>query len=357
MNNLHLYDTVLEWLCQWLPEERVTRLRNGALLIIGLYLSGSVQMALMARHLPVRSQDLSLVNRLRRFLDNPRIAVWTWYRPIAERLVATLAGQALRLVIDSTKVGFGYRLLMVGILYHGRALPLIWSLHRGSRGHVAAIGQIALLSRLAAILPPDSPVTLLGDSEFSDVPLLQWLIGQGWHFVVRTKGSNTVCCDDQTWVKLNQLPLQPGETRTIGWVRFTQAHDMDWLWLVLHWAVGEDEPWYLLSDQQMNARHMIRTYARRMWIEEMFGDFKGHGFDLEATHLRAMDRISRLVWGVCVAFVWLISVGSWVVKRGKRQFIDCKSRRDKSYFRLGWDWIARCLRLGDAIPIRAVPYF
>lgn len=357
MNNLHLYNKLLDWLCQWLPEERVTRQRNGALLISGLYLSGAIHLSHLVRHLPLCGQDLSLVNRVRRFLDNPRIDVWAWYRPVAEQLVALLAGQPMRLVIDNTKVGFGYRLLMVGLLYHGRTLPLIWSVHRGSRGHVAAIGQIALLGRLGAILPPDSPVTLLGDSEFSNVALLQWLECQGWHFVVRTKGSNTVCWGGQSWVKLNQLPLQPGETRVIGWVRFTQAHDMHWLWLVLHWAVGEDEPWYLLSDRELSARRLIRTYEKRMWIEEMFGDFKGHGFDLEATHLRDADRISRLVWGVCVAFVWLISVGSWVVKRGKRRFIDCKSRRDKSYFRLGWDWIARCLRLGNPVPIRSVPYF
>ncbi len=59
----------------------------------------------------------------------------------------------------------------------------------------------------------------------------------------------------------------------------------------------------------------------------------GHGCDLEATHLRDPDRIARLVWGVCVALVWIISVDSWVVKRGGRRLIDCKSRRDKSYFR------------------------
>ena len=31
----------------------------------------------------------------------------------------------------------------------------------------------------------------------------------------------------------------------------------------------------------------------------MYGDMKGHGFDLEATHLDDADRISRLVLAVC----------------------------------------------------------
>jgi hypothetical protein len=29
-----------------------------------------------------------------------------------------------------------------------------------------------------------------------------------------------------------------------------------------------------------------------MWTEEMFGDLKGNGFDLEATHLRNLDKLT-----------------------------------------------------------------
>jgi hypothetical protein len=36
-----------------------------------------------------------------------------------------------------------------------------------------------------------------------------------------------------------------------------------------------------------------KAYARRMWIEEAFGNEKGIGFDLENTHLRHFLRLSR----------------------------------------------------------------
>jgi hypothetical protein len=36
-----------------------------------------------------------------------------------------------------------------------------------------------------------------------------------------------------------------------------------------------------------------------------------------------------------------------VVKRGLRHFVDHKSRRDKSYFRIGWDWVVLRARLFD----------
>ena len=120
-------------------------------------------------------------------------------------------------------------------------------------------------------------------------------------------------------------------------------------------GLGTDEPWFLLSSQP-DTRWTIRTYRIRMWIEEMYGDMKGHGFDLEATHLRHADRISRLFLAACLVFVWLITLGAWLVKRGYRHLVDRKDRRDKSYFRLGWDWLERLLRLGQPFRLQFRPY-
>jgi hypothetical protein len=53
MNNLQLYHKVFQQLSQWLPEERVTRLRNGALLIAGLYLSRAVHLSHIVREWPL----------------------------------------------------------------------------------------------------------------------------------------------------------------------------------------------------------------------------------------------------------------------------------------------------------------
>ena len=72
-----------------------------------------------------------------------------------------------------------------------------------------------------------------------------------------------------------------------------------------------------------------------MWVGEMYGDLKGHGFDLEASQLKQTDRIGRLFLGFGIVFVWLITRGNWVVKRGYRHLVAHKSRGDKSCFRLG----------------------
>ena len=122
-NNLQLYHRILRQLCQWLPDERITRKRNMALLVTGLYLSAAVHLSLIVRKWPTPGKIPSLVNRLRRFLDNPRVSVRDWYRPVAAQLVQAYAGQCIRLVIDCTKVGFRHRMLTISIAYRRRTCP------------------------------------------------------------------------------------------------------------------------------------------------------------------------------------------------------------------------------------------
>lgn len=94
-----------------------------------------------------------------------------------------------------------------------------------------------------------------------------------------------------------------------------------------------------------------------MWIEELFGDWQDGGFHLNQTRLYRPDRLSRLVLGLSLVYVWLVAVASYVVKRGWRPLIDRTDRRDRSYFAIGYRWIQRCLRNRRRLHIRLQPYF
>ena len=359
-NNLQLYHRILRGLCQWHPGERITRIRNLALLLVGLTQGQGIHLSQIVEQWPgLEAKEPSLVNRLRRFLDNRAVLVRVWYEPHARHLLQTCAGRELRLIIDCSKVGFHHRILTVSLAYKKRALPLVWSVHRGRKGHVSYTQQLELLEYLSSLLPTDARVILLGDAGFESVHLFTWLKEKQWHFVLRHPGKNQVRWSGQAWIKLGHIPIAEGQTRIIGWVHLTEKHDAGPFWLTLHWAPGEDEPWFLIADEPPTShkRQHIAYYRIRMWTEEMYGDMKGHGFDLEATHLDDVDRISRVVLAVCIAFVWLITLGSRIVKKGLRHFVDVKSRRDKSYFRIGWDWIQRCMRLDKPFPLCFNPYF
>ena len=93
-----------------------------------------------------------------------------------------------------------------------------------------------------------------------------------------------------------------------------------------------------------------------MWIEEMFGDFKRHGFDLEATCLRHVERLSRLTLAVALLYVWPFACGTKVIKACKRRLVDRNDRRNLSIFRIGSDFLKRCIANQSPCPLPPVPY-
>jgi hypothetical protein len=124
--------------------------------------------------------------------------------------------------------------------------------------------------------------------------------------------------------------------------------------LVLYWKKGEKEPW-LLATNLPSSRKALCAYKKRMWIEGMFGDFKGHGFDLESTRLRRFVKLSRLTLAVAMVYVWLVVYGAEVIKRGHRCLVDRSDRRDHSLFRLGYNMLDRCLAQGIRPFVRLLP--
>jgi hypothetical protein len=136
-----------EYLLQRIPDEGDTRLTNLIFLMMGIFQSRSVQLNLVARKTPIRAQQLSIVKRLSRFLDNGAVRVREGYHPFAETLLRSAANAGpVHLMIDTSKVAFGFRLVMVSLAYRRRRLPIAWTWARGSRGHSSSATQVKLLA-------------------------------------------------------------------------------------------------------------------------------------------------------------------------------------------------------------------
>lgn len=361
-----LYATLLQQIKQLRPTERKTRTGNWAWLLTGLYLSRSVHLSKIANKIPTVATLPSATRRLSRLLDNDAIRVRAWYEPLVRVVLARAAASGeIRLIVDGSKVGFSHQLLMVALAYRRRTLPLAWTWVRSARGHSSAVKQRALLSYVYGLVPPGTTVVVVGDSEFGAVEVLRQLDTWEWNYVLRQKSSHLVSGvgspslalpapvvptqgtdqetekPDQAWQPLGSLIDKAGQSRWLEQVPLTQAHTYPTN-LLLHWQRGEPEPW-LLATNLGGARAALAAYGRRMWIEEMFGDFKGHGFDLESTQLRHFQRLSRLTLAVAMLYLWLIAYGAAVIKRGQRRWVDRADRRDYSLFRLGCNMLERCL--------------
>lgn len=357
LSNPHLYHIWRQQLHQLAPDECESRMTNMLWLVVGLFLARSVHLTLIARKLPVRAQKLSLDKRLRRFLSNGAVRVRQWYHPLAAWLVqaASVAGQ-VHLIIDASKVSAGHRLVIVGIAYRGRALPLAWTWVRSARGHSTTAKQIALLGYVQRLLPPGVRISLVGDCEFGRPLLLEYLDWWGWDYALRQPGDHLVMTKgDPDWHRLDSFPMSPGTLIWIGRALLTRANAYP-THLLLYWRKGEPQPWYLATNL-IEPRAALCLYRRRMWIEALFGDLKGHGFDLEASCLRHFLRLSRLTLAVCLVYVWLVAMGEHVLNTHHTHEVDRTDRRDLSIFRLGWDFIERRLALHDLLPNLFVPNF
>jgi hypothetical protein len=345
-----LYDTWKTRIMELRPGQRITQVRAMAWLLVGIYISRSVCLSRAAGKIPGKAKLLSATRRLSRLLDNRVIQVRDWYEPIARQWLQAQFNNIgeIRLIVDGSKVGCSHQLLIVSLAYRRRAIPIAWTWVPHRRGHSGASKQLALLAFVRGLLPKGAAVFLVGDAEFGPVEVLKQLDQWHWFYVLRQKSDTCVWLNDcQEWQTLGSFVKKAGQST---WLEsgYLTRHAIYPTKLLIYWKIGEDQPWCLATNLP-DARLTIRYYARRMWIEEMFGDFKSHGFDLEATMLRNFMRLSRLTLAVALLYVWLISVGVQTIKDGLRNQVDRNDRRDLSIFQIG-------LRFNERMLINDLPF-
>jgi hypothetical protein len=351
-----LYHTWYDRIRQLCPTARRALVHNFTWLLVGIYLSRKVHLSLIANKIPGRAKLNSKVQRLRRLLLGS-ISVRKWYDPLAEALLESQAQHGhVRLIVDGTQVSFHHQLLMVSLAYRRRAIPIAWTWVEGKRGHSSSVKQLALLKHIYKLIPKDTSVSLVGDSEFGAVALLRQLDDWEWQYALRQKGNTLVDLTlHNNWQPFAGLVQRPGKSFWFAEGFLTREHYYRTN-ILAYWKRGEKTPW-LLATNFSTQREALRAYRIRMWIEEMFGDFKGHGFDLESSHLRHFLRLSRLTLAVVLLYLWLVVLGSSVIKNGLRSLVDRADRKDFSIFRIGYNMAERWLANVQPFSISFVPYF
>lgn len=354
---IKLYRTWKEQICALRPHQRITQIQNFAWMMVGIYQSRSVHLSKIAGKVLGNAKLLSTVRRFERFLDNPAIEVRTWYEPIAKQWIAAQWQhfREIRLIVDGTKVGFGHQWLMVSLAYRRRSIPIAWTWVPYVRGHSSAQKQIELLRYVKTLLPNKAIVFLVGDSEFGSIRVLKQLNRWHWYYALRQK-SNTGFRRGKSdaWQTLESFVEKAGESVWLPKGFLTQQHAFPASVLV-YWKADKNEPWCLATNLSEGTL-VLQFYKRRMWIDEMFGDLKRHGFDLERTMLRTSEHLSRLTLVVAFLFDWLISAGAKIIRIGLRHLVDRKERRDLCLFQIGWRFIERQLLRRSSFPLSLCTY-
>jgi len=337
-----VYTKVLKTLRQMVKLHHPGHVVTLAMMITGIVLSKKAQLSEMSNEVPVQAKDKSIEMRMRRWVKQEDLDQECIYLPFAQQILRALAHLPLVVVMDASQVGRNCMVLMVGVVYKKRALPLVWLVYPGKKGHTNAERHIQVLEKLRALLLEGVEVVLMGDAEYDTREMLLWLHkNTTWKYVLRTS--------PQIYVHsplgehpIAEIPLQKKSVLQYRQVGFTQAASLP-VNLVGWWGSAYEHPIYLLSNLD-DKYQTCRYYRRRYRIETFFSDQKSRGFHIHKSHLSDPARVSRLLLAACFAYIWMILQGLQVIANNYTAWIDRTDRQDKSLFRLGLDWIRHCLK-------------
>ena len=336
-----VYTKVKKTIKQMLKLDHQGQVVTLAMMISGIVMSRKAQLSTMSSEVPSKTKDQSVEMRMRRWVKDD-LDVETVYMPFARQILAALAHLPLVLAMDGSQAGRGCMVLMVGVLYQRRALPIAWLVYKGKKGHASAERHIQALEKVIPLLPKDTQVVLLGDAEYDTTEMLVWIEkNTSWQYVLRTSPQIYVQTDAQNQ-PIRDYPLEKGQLFYLKKVGFTQTSTVT-LNVIGWWGSAYQEPIFLITNME-NAYEVCRYYRRRFRIETFFSDQKSRGFHIHKSHLADPVRLSRLLIAACLAYIWMIIQGLHVIAEGKLSLIDRTDRRDKSLFRLGLDWLKYALK-------------
>lgn len=316
-------------------------------LIAGLAGGQRAHLSTIADHAPSGAADQeSTIMRFRRWLKHDAQTVASWFLPVAQAVLATLAHQPLVLVMDGSVVGRGCVALMLSVVYHGRALPLVWVVVQGEKGHFPQATHCALLEQIQPLIPPTAEVTLLGDGEFDGTEVQAALRRLHWHYVCRTAPNLRMTVYGKTR-HIRDLAPTRGDLLAVqpAWVTAQQYGPVS---ILAIWEAAYAEPIYLVTNM-VDLDAALAAYRKRAHIETFFSDQKSRGFHLHRSHLSDPQRLARLLIASCLAYLWLVYLGVCVLRDGWLKRLHRQDRCDLSLFQLGLRLLARCLK--DALPI------
>ncbi len=309
---------------------------NVALFSYGIVLSHSCQQAAVARAVASGEQVESAARRWRRFLDNDDIGLEDFFQQWSGSVVQALGLSRVTLLVDETKFGQRLGVMMVGLAWEGRCLPLAWRVYRlaeyPTEGQVQVIEQ--LLRQVQQGLPPQTTVLVLADRGIGTSPeLCRGVASMGWHYLFRVTCQTKIVIDSGDYTIAAQV--QPGAVWGAEGKIFKQRGRLPAYARAL-WEVGYEQAWALVTNDPCVTGY---EYALRNWQEQSFRDLKSGGWHWGESHIQQPAHMARLLILLSVAYAWMIAVGSQAVALGKSQPLvrekTGKVRRHWSLFKEG----------------------
>jgi hypothetical protein len=253
-----------------------------------------------------------------------------------------------RLSLDRTNWKFGstnINILMISVCYNGVGIPLIWSM-LNKRGNSNEKERKVLLDRYIVLFGTKGIESIGADREFIGDGWIEDLISNDIRFFIRIKENMWVNIPGKGAKKafwlFNSLPLHKGK-----YYRNIIKLGNNYVYISGLKTLGRTNKieFVIIATYDFNP-DALTIYKDRWQIETMFRALKSSGFNFEDTHLNDIDRISKLLSLLCIAFIWAYLVGIYKDKNIAPIQIKKHGRKAYSFFKYGLIFIAHALLCG-----------
>jgi len=270
---------------------------------------------------------MSGVQRIRRFLSNPRISPSLTVKPLIYLMRPLLEKMPeIILIIDRTdweKRRHYINILSVAVSYKGRALPLYWMVF-GKKG-CSSLEQwkqvlfpvIMVLQQMSWLSDKQIHIHVVADREFASPKIAEWL--KNFYDVVvtlRIKASMYLTGEDTSEIKVASLirKMKKGSRHILYNQMLTRESSFK-MNVLLTWNKDYDEP-LIIATTSGSPIKAERTYGKRTNIEPMHKDWKSNAFDLEKTRMTDPKRIETLLIPIAFAYILCVLEGEQKEQNG-----------------------------------------
>ena len=344
-----LYNRLNEKLRKLVHVKNGKQVTNWIWIIVGVLQSQSSNLGPIANCLPMETKAESRVMMIRRWLMNPHVKVWMFYKKILEHVLSGWSAMDVYIILDGVMVfGDRWQIFRVSLQHGCRAIPIAWTIVEG-KGLVKVTKLKSMLEKVQKFLKKYvKRVIFLADAGFRDCDWAQLCLKLGWNYAIRVAYNTYVTMSDGTSDRLDHL-VPENCNRYYQNVLLTREAKLQTN-VSVTWTTnqnGEPEMVAIVTDQ-IACRARLREYSGRMSIEQSFRDDKSGGFDLEHTRLQHAERIDHLLLAIAIATLWCHELGEFILKQGddSRCQVDPAYKRTLSLFQLGLRWLKRALATG-----------
>lgn len=311
---------------------------------IGLIKSRNIQFCEIAHHLNDNAKLASNETRIQDFFREVEID----YFAVAILMISLLPkDQKLRLCIDRTEWDFGdcqVNILMILIGFGDLQIPFYWELLDNKSGNSNSADRIHLLDFCLKVLGKERIGLVVGDREFIGHKWFKYLKDNGLFFVMRMPRHHTITDRNGHQRTLDEFALKPNIALLLS------DCQVDGVWGDVWLKVLKDGE-YLFLFGTATLKFMGQFYRKRWTIEACFQNLKGRGFNLEATRIKCLKKLKKLIALVSISYGFCVSLGVYFHKKVQTISIKNHGYKATSFSRHGLNQIREISR--DHSPVSA----